>query len=187
MIQIETKDIAIKGKHNKDRIAKTIDPTVVAVRDCMQTMPLYAFDTAFQILLINKIYLDLDFSFNFTILDSPKCEYKRECVREIDKKIASYKAQDVTKKKYDDNNITRVETVERLVASKLRCHYCKCEMRIFYSKVRDQTQWTLDRIDNGLPHAKENVVICCLRCNLQRRCQNKDKFLFSKQLKIVKT
>ena len=59
-------------------------------------------------------------------------------------------------------------------------------MLIFYNKVRDMEQWTLDRIDNDLNHSCENVVICCLRCNLQRRCQNKDKFLFTKQLRIVK-
>ena len=47
-------------------------------------------------------------------------------------------------------------------------------------------QWTLDRIDNNINHSESNVIIACLKCNLQRRCQNKDKFLFTKQLKIVK-
>ena len=28
-------------------------------------------------------------------------------------------------------------------------------------------QWTLDRIDNNIGHSKENVVICCLKCNLK--------------------
>lgn len=174
------KSIAIKGKHHKDKIAKTIDSTTIAVRDCMLNMPLYVFDNAFQVVLINTIYLDLD-------KDLDKCKYKKECLREIDKKIASYKVQDINRNKYNNNNITRIETVEKLVASKLRCYYCKSEMLIFYNKVRDVTQWTLDRIDNILPHLCENVVVCCLKCNLQRRCQNNEKFLFSKQLKIVKT
>ena len=190
------KNIEIKGKHHKDKIAKANnpnDPTIIAVRDCMQNMPSYAFDNAFQVLLINKIYLNYEFdSLNYEFdslnyeFDSLNFEYKKECLREIDKKIASYKTQDVSKHKYDGLNITRVETIEKLVASKLRCHYCNCEMKIFYNKVRDLIQWTLDRIDNDLPHSCDNVVICCLKCNLQRRCQNKDKFLFSKQLKIVK-
>ena len=57
-------------------------------------------------------------------------------------------------------------------------------MLILYNKVRDLDQWTLDCIDNDINHSQENVVVFCLRCNLQRRCQNKDKFLFTKQLKI---
>ena len=174
------KQIVIKGKHHKDKIAKAVNPNVVAVRDCMLNMPLYVFDSAFQILLINKIYLDFDNDLKSDF------EYKKECLREIDKKIASYKNQDIHKKKYDENNITCSETIEKLVASKLKCYYCKSEMLIFYNKVRDQTQWTLDRIDNSLPHSNENVIVCCLKCNLQRRCQNKDKFLFSKQLKLIK-
>ena len=48
-------------------------------------------------------------------------------------------------------------------------------------------QWSLDRIDNSIPHTNDNVIISCLKCNLQRRCQNKDNFLFTKQLKIEKS
>ena len=73
-----------------------------------------------------------------------------------------------------------------MVASKLKCYYCKCNMQIFYFKVRAMNQWTLDRIDNDLPHSNDNVIISCLKCNLERRRQNKDKFLFTKQLKINK-
>lgn len=184
------KKIEIKGKHNKDKITKANDPnnaTIVAVRDCMQNMPIYVFDCAFQILLINKIYLNLDIIELDLNLESIKdIKFTKECLREIDKKIASYKNQDIHKKKYDENNITRAETIEKLVVCKLKCYYCKSEMLIFYNKVRDQTQWTLDRIDNNLPHSNKNVIISCLKCNLQRRCQSKDKFLFTKQLKIVK-
>ena len=119
-------------------------------------------------------------NFNDTI------EYKKECLKEIDGKITSYKTQDKNKNKYNNDNITREQVIEKLVSSKLKCYYCKCNVFIFYNKVRDLDQWTLDRIDNDLSHSAENVIVSCLRCNLQRRCQNKDKFLFTKQLKIVK-
>ena len=107
-------------------------------------------------------------------------------MREIDKKLTSYKTQDINKNRYNEKNITLEETIEKLVSSKLICKYCRCKMYILYNKVRDLDQWTLDRIDNDLAHTNNNVVICCLRCNLQRRRQNDNKFLFTKQLKIVK-
>jgi hypothetical protein len=173
------KNIEIKGKHQKDKIAKANDPnnkSIIATRDCMQNIPPKFFDIKNQIMMINKLYLNFDDDF----------EYKKECLREIDKKIASYKTQDINKNKYEDNNITREQTIEKLVTCKLKCYYCCCNMFIFYNKVRDTEQWTLDRIDNDLSHKDDNVIVSCLRCNLQRRCQNKDKFLFTKQLKIVK-
>lgn len=172
------KKIEIKGKHQKDKIIKANDPTnlnIIATRDCMQNIPDELFDIKNQITLINKIYLDLN-----------NIEYKKECLREIDRKITSYKTQDINKNKYNDSNITQQQVIEKLVGSKLKCYYCKCNIFIFYNKVRDLDQWTLDRIDNDLSHSNDNVIISCLRCNLQRRCQNKDKFLFTKQLKIIK-
>ena len=59
-------------------------------------------------------------------------------------------------------------------------------MLILSKKVRDQQQWTLDRIDNSLGHHKDNVVISCLQCNLKRRTTEIDRFTFTKQLKITK-
>jgi hypothetical protein len=173
------KNIEIKGKHQKHKIDRANDPNnknIVATRDCMQTISPEFFLIKNQISMINKLYLNSEKEF----------EYKKECLREIDKKIASYKAQDINKNKYEENNITQEQTIEKLVCSKLKCYYCSCNMFIFYNKVRDSEQWTLDRIDNDLPHQNNNVIVCCLRCNLQRRRQNKDKFLFTKQLKIVK-
>ena len=173
------KKIEITGKLHVDKIMKANNPnkTIVAVREFMQDIPDPLFETKRQLPLINKLYLDSvqDFS------------YKKELLREIDKKIASYKAQDINKNKYGEDNINQEQTIEKIVTSKLKCYYCKCNMLIFYNKVRDMEQWTLDRIDNSLNHSYENVVVSCLRCNLQRRCQNKDNFLFTKQLKIVKT
>jgi len=171
------KNIEIKGKHQKDKINKANDPNntnIVAIRDCMQNFSEEVFLYDYQVKLINKIYFDIDDL------------YKKYCLREIDKKLTSYKSQDINKNRYNEENITLEETIEKLVSCKLICKYCRCKMYIFYNKVRDLDQWTLDRINNDLAHTNNNVVICCLRCNLQRRRQNDNKFLFTKQLKIVK-
>ena len=176
------KKIEIIGKHQSDKIKKANDPNnpnIVAERDCMQNMPSFVFENRYQVQIINKLYLNLETNIQ-------DFEYKKELIREIDKKIASYKTQDINKNKYENDNIKQEQVVEKLVASKLKCYYCKCNMKLFYKKVRDMEQWTLDRINNDLSHTDDNVIVACLKCNLQRRRQNKEKFLFTKQLKIVK-
>jgi hypothetical protein len=52
--------------------------------------------------------------------------------------------------------------------------------------VREMQQWTLDRIDNDKGHFSDNVEISCLECNLKRKKQNSEKFLFTKQIKIIR-
>ena len=52
--------------------------------------------------------------------------------------------------------------------------------------MRELKQWTLDRIDNDKGHNMENVVIACLDCNIRRRRKNKDDFMFSKNMEIVR-
>ena len=178
------KKIEISGKHNSDKIKKANDPNnpnIIAERDCMQNLPLFVFEYRYQVQMINKLYLDLEIE-----MKNNKLEFKKELLKEIDKKITSYKTQDINNKKYNDDNITQQQVIEKIVSSKLKCYYCKCNMKLFYKKVRDMEQWTLDRIDNDLSHTDNNVIVACLKCNLQRRRQNKDKFLFTKQLKIVK-
>lgn len=105
----------------------------------------------------------------------------------IAKKIAGYKSQDIKKEIYDKEQlITFDEVVEKLVASKLKCCYCSCKIMLIYKNVREPTQWTLDRKDNDLCHSCDNTVIACLKCNLQRRVMNVDKFEFTKKLTIQK-
>ena len=79
------------------------------------------------------------------------------------------------------------DVLEKLVISKLKCYYCAKEMLILYKNVRDPMQWTLDRKDNAVNHSKENTLISCLKCNLQRRVTDVDKFTFTKHLRIKKT
>jgi len=66
------------------------------------------------------------------------------------------------------------------------CFYCKCELHILYEIVRELTQWTVDRINNDEGHNKDNFVISCLNCNIKRRNISSNKFLFTKQLHLVK-
>lgn len=108
--------------------------------------------------------------------------------RNIVKKLKSYKSQDLKKERYDDKGFISYEQIlEKLVISKLKCYYCKCIVRLIYTKKLDNTQWSLDRIDNSECHSNINTVISCLGCNLQKRCRDKDKFKFTKQMRIIKT
>jgi len=107
--------------------------------------------------------------------------------REINKKIASYKKQDIDKNRYyEPLFITFEETVEMLHECQLLCYYCRQKMNIFYDNVREKSQWTLDRIDNDVCHSKDNLVISCLSCNLQKRRRESEAFKFMKQMKIEK-
>lgn len=132
------------------------------------------FEIENQNIFINKLYLNVDF------------REKKELRSNLISKINSYKQQDVKKKINENNLITIEELIEKLVISKLRCFYCKNNICLFYLNVREKMQWTLDRIDNNKNHSNDNTIISCLECNLKRRTKNKDHFLFTKQLKIVK-
>ena len=104
----------------------------------------------------------------------------------MQKKLNSYKQQDIKKNKSANGLITYEELLEKLVVSKLHCHYCKQDVLLLYENNREQKQWTLDRLDNSCGHTKDNVVISCLKCNLERRCLNDEKFLFTKQMRLIK-
>ena len=80
-----------------------------------------------------------------------------------------------------------VKFINLLFESKLCCFYCKDIVYLLYEKSREMKQWSLDRINNGEGHNKDNVIVACLHCNLQRRNRGKDAFLFTKQLTIVKS
>jgi hypothetical protein len=106
---------------------------------------------------------------------------------EIDHKISAYKQQDLVKKLFIPDEFITFDYVKQMILDcKLCCHYCKDEILILYEHVREMKQWSLDRINNFLGHNVDNVVISCLKCNLNRRNLNADKFLFTKQMTIVR-
>ena len=90
------------------------------------------------------------------------------------------------KNRYNEDKFISLEGLLKLVATKIRCNYCKCQCLIFYKNVREQKMWTLDRIDNNIGHNKDNVVISCLGCNLQKRRRGEEAFKFMKQMVITK-
>lgn len=127
-----------------------------------------------QLEFINKLFQNIEF------------EEKKICISEIKAKLNSYKNQDIQKKRNADNIINFDEIIEKLVSCKLKCFYCRENMKLIFENVREPLQWTLDRLNNYYPHNNDNVVICCLKCNLQRRRQNHKDFKFSKQMIIIK-
>lgn len=116
-----------------------------------------------------------------------KCKLYKLFISEIKQKINSYKNQDKTKNMLEEDKIISLyEATELLVESKLKCSYCCCEMYILYPEYRFGNQWTLDRVNNNIGHHKDNCVISCLKCNLQKKRLDDDDFRFTKQMKVVK-
>jgi hypothetical protein len=108
-------------------------------------------------------------------------------LQEIHRKIYSYKQQDLHKNHLDNNKFIHLESIiERMIECQLKCYYCQCEMLVLYDISRENRQWSVDRINNDLGHNIDNYYLACLECNLRRRRRSDDKFLFTKQMKLVK-
>ena len=165
------KKIIIKGKRNIDGISGKKEKTRKIVNNIENKM---IFNKLTQVEYLNKLYLEQSYD-GISFIK-----------KEVERKLNGYKNQDKKKKK-TDKLITYEECLEKLVISKLKCYYCKENCLIAYENVRENTQWTLDRINNDIGHSKDNVVICCLKCNLKRCTLNDEKFKFTKQKKIIKT
>ena len=184
------KSISFTGKHNIDKINslndsydnksddnKSVDNKSVekAKRLNMESLIDKDITHPLQIEMLNKLYMELDFPLKSLLL------------KELERKINGYKAQDIKKDIYDqDLLITLGVVIEKLISIKLRCFYCKLPILVLYKNVREPTQWTLDRIDNDKCHSKDNTIVSCLKCNLQRRVTHIDKFTFTKHLKLKK-
>ena len=114
-------------------------------------------------------------------------DVSRIVFQQIKKKISCYKQQDILKKHFNSNNfIDFNKIVIKLTECELKCHYCREEMVILYDISREMKQWSVDRIDNDKGHDNDNFHLACLECNLKRRNRTDEKFLFTKQLNIVK-
>ena len=122
---------------------------------------------------------------NFYSVETDNHYNSKEITTNIRHKLSAYKQQDILKK-IECDTISFEDTIGLLVDSKLKCYYCDEQAYLIYKYVREPKQWSLDRIDNDKGHTKDNVVVCCLKCNLHRRTTNKDAFFFTKNLVIEK-
>ena len=121
------------------------------------------------------------------IVNEDKDKYKSKLISHIKNKLCNYKQQDIIKKKLNEEQfVSFEETIYLLRMSSLKCCYCSSEVYILYERVREMKQWSLDRVDNNIGHNSGNVVISCLECNLKRRRTNKDAFMFTKNMVIIK-
>jgi 5-methylcytosine-specific restriction endonuclease McrA len=110
-----------------------------------------------------------------------------EIHRQINYKIHSYRSQDLKKSLYDESRFVDYTYVMELLREKrLLCFYCRESTTLMYDTVRDGKQWTLDRMDNSMGHNRGNVEIACLTCNLRRRTMYHERYVFTKQLNVVK-
>lgn len=111
----------------------------------------------------------------------------QEFRRQVCAKISGYKTQDIKKNLYNESKFVKFEDVVGLMANKkMLCFYCQKQALLFYEHVRDNCQWTLDRIDNKMGHNIDNVEIACLNCNLRRRTMYHERYVFTKQMCVVK-
>ena len=135
-----------------------------------------------QLVSITNIYKqlcceNLDNSYNQVISE------KQYFLQALKIKHTSYKQQDIKKAYNEYNNFITLENIiEKLVSCSMMCYYCNNKTLILFKNAREETQWTLDRLNNYDEHSNTNTIICCLKCNLQRRRKNSAKFKFSKQL-----
>jgi len=108
--------------------------------------------------------------------------------QQIRQKIAGYKAQDEKKKLFCDASfVCPMDIYSKCIDCQFLCYYCKKEVYILYKKSREPRQWTLERLDNDYGHNRDNVVISCLKCNVDRKTMYHERFTFTKQMQLVKT
>lgn len=121
------------------------------------------------------------------VSEEPSNVFCTEIRRQIHYKLHSYRSQDVKKSLLDESQFVNYEYVIELLREKqLKCFYCNETVLLMYDAVRDSKQWTLDRMDNSMGHNRGNVEIACLICNLRRRTMYHERYVFTKQVGIIK-
>jgi hypothetical protein len=167
------KSIDITGKRNIDKLIGVTNPVRKDTIKWNLDDIYYTYNK--QIEIINQLYLEQE------------QELEKMYKREIQKKITGYKAQDIQNNILDLTNIISLnQTIEKLMTSKLKCFYCKDNCELLYTRVFSKKQWTLDRINNSKGHNSDNVVICCLDCNVKRGDMDSNRFKRGKDIKIVR-
>jgi len=178
------KKISITGTNNRYKVNQLIaehkaEKKVKKRIPCEKwTFPCEQFEHSNQLKMIKEICNN-----NFAYFDN----VSKIAIQEINKKIYGYKQQDALKKRYDEENFLTFESViHKMIECDLKCRYCQSEMNVLYDVSREMRQWSVDRVDNDLGHNIDNYHLACLECNLKRRRRTDEKYLFTKQLNIVK-
>jgi len=190
-----SKKISITGTNNKYQMKKIINKDVVKNKEPKKrivtkkwTFPDEYFDYKNQWQVVTNIFNTLNTDINTFVDDSNELmNVSKIAIQEINKKISGYKQQDIIKKKFNaEQFITFESVIKKMIECEIKCRYCKEPMNILYDISRELKQWSVDRIDNDLGHNISNFHLACLDCNLKRRRRTDEKFLFTKQLNIVK-
>jgi len=180
---MDNKVIDISGTHNRYMIKKyNIDYEKKIYRTQSEK---WNFDEKYY---LHSVQLNLLNKKDINLIENESDKYIWSLMnKEINNKISSYKQQDITKKLFDKEKfISQSNILEKMRECEMLCYYCNIEICILYEKLRENNQWTVDRIDNNFGHNNNNYYIACLNCNLKRRRQNDQKFKFTKQLTIKK-
>jgi len=178
------KTINITGTNNRYHMKKLIDKDVKKEPRKRVVSEKWSFSDEYfeynnQIKMVSNILNDVE--------EEKQGDVVKIVIQQINKKISGYKQQDIIKKKLDNGKFITFEAVIRkMVECELKCRYCKDSMHVLYDISREIKQWSVDRIDNDMGHNIDNFHLACLDCNLKRRCRTDQKFLFTKQLNIVK-
>lgn len=191
-IQEPIKKISISGTHNKYEMKKILNKDINYKKEPKKRIITQKwsfsdeyYECKIQLHLLNTILENLNTQVNNGENESIKVS--KIMIQEINKKISGYKQQDIIKKKLDIQQFITFESViQKMIECELKCRYCKEIMNILYDISRESKQWSVDRIDNDLGHNINNFHLACLDCNLKRRRRTDEKFLFTKQLNIIK-
>ena len=178
---METNSLTIDLRKKEEK-KKVIQPKVKSIR---KEVDKWHFDEKF--LELDKQWECLNLIKSGDELSDDLKDVCREMRRQIQNKVSSYKMQDIQKQKYDDDKFVDLNFVVGLLYEKeMKCFYCRESVYLFYNFVRENKQWTLERIDNSMGHNTDNVEIACLLCNLRRRTMYHERYVFTKQMNIVK-
>ena len=184
------KKIMISGINNKYQIKKLKkEPIIIKRKKSIEKtgIPNKYFQENQQMNVLLQI---INFTNNLLFIseiEELNKEYCKIILGMIEKKLTSYKQQDIIKNRYESDKLIKInEILGLLKENELKCHYCKEKLYLLYEVVRESRQWTLDRINNDFGHNSDNCILSCLECNLKRRKTNSEAFLFTKQLNIVK-
>ena len=97
--------------------------------------------------------------------------HKPDILSAISSKISQYNAYDLNRFGII-GNVKKEDIIVLLHKQQSRCYVCDDIVLTFNWKPRCLYQLSVDRIDNSLPHNRDNVLISCYYCNCIRYFTN---------------